>query len=122
MATQTVIFTTPVCNFCGNTAEVELTLAEAEAVKNTRYIQDALPNRDADFRELFISGTHAHCWESMFGGEDDEEEDELTEEEIQRMIDNDFAVDQELRDQDASIEQARLDAVEDERESDADRL
>ena len=33
-------------------------------------IQDALPGLDADQRELLMSGTHAHCWEQMWGKED----------------------------------------------------
>ena len=33
-------------------------------------IQDALPGLDADQRELLITGTHAHCWERMFGKDD----------------------------------------------------
>jgi len=35
-------------------------------------VQEALPELDADQRELLISGTHAHCWASIYGGEDDE--------------------------------------------------
>ena len=36
-----------------------------------RPIQDALPDLDADQRELLISGTHAHCWQRLFGGDDE---------------------------------------------------
>ncbi len=34
-------------------------------------ILDALPDLDADQRELLISGTHAHCWEKMWEGHDE---------------------------------------------------
>ena len=34
-------------------------------------IQVALPELDADQRELLITGTHAHCWNRMFGPDDD---------------------------------------------------
>lgn len=34
-------------------------------------IQAALPQLDADQRELLITGTHAHCWTRMFGVDDD---------------------------------------------------
>ena len=34
-------------------------------------IQVALPELDEDQRELLITGTHAHCWERMFGPDDD---------------------------------------------------
>jgi hypothetical protein len=30
----------------------------------------ALPDLDADQRELLISGTHAHCWQKMWGPDD----------------------------------------------------
>jgi len=33
-------------------------------------IQDALPQLDTEQRELLISGTHAHCWEKMWGPDD----------------------------------------------------
>jgi hypothetical protein len=33
-------------------------------------IQDALPDLDADQRELLMTGTHAHCWEKMWGPDD----------------------------------------------------
>ena len=31
-------------------------------------MQDALPELSVDERELLISGTHAHCWEKMWAG------------------------------------------------------
>lgn len=34
-------------------------------------ILKALPDLDADQRELLISGTHAHCWEVMWKGFDE---------------------------------------------------
>jgi hypothetical protein len=34
-------------------------------------ILSALPDLDADQRELLISGTHAHCWERMWAGHDE---------------------------------------------------
>jgi hypothetical protein len=34
-------------------------------------ILTALPDLDADQRELLISGTHAHCWEVMWQGFDE---------------------------------------------------
>jgi hypothetical protein len=34
-------------------------------------IVTALPELDADQRELLISGTHAHCWEILWAGKSD---------------------------------------------------
>lgn len=33
-------------------------------------IQTALPELDEDQRELLMTGTHAHCWEKMWGTDD----------------------------------------------------
>ena len=33
-------------------------------------IQVALPDLDDDRRELLMTGTHAHCWERMWGPDD----------------------------------------------------
>ena len=37
-----------------------------------KLIQEALPQLDADQRELLMTGTHAHCWEKIMGGSDDD--------------------------------------------------
>ena len=62
---------TPMCTICSRTAVVELTVDEALAVNSGMFIQDALPQRDAATRELFVSGTHEHCWLGLFGEEED---------------------------------------------------
>ena len=62
---------TPMCTICSRTAKVELTAAEASALNSGAFVQDALPNRDSATRELFISGTHEHCWLALFGDEED---------------------------------------------------
>jgi hypothetical protein len=60
------------CVVCGNRS----TLQDVNALGYIRWkelgqeIQDALPDLDADQRELLISGTHAHCWEKMWGPDD----------------------------------------------------
>lgn len=59
---------TPTCLKCGAKSIVELTDTEHSAVKANLLIQHALPNRDDSFRELVKSGTHAACWDEMFGG------------------------------------------------------
>jgi hypothetical protein len=82
--------TTPRCTECGKASTVELTPDEWRALTapvNGRMllIQQALPNRDAAFRELVKSGIHDACWQAMFPDPDDEDEDdeddELTREE-----------------------------------------
>lgn len=64
---------TPKCRVCGNTGLVE----NVDALGFIRWselgepIQTALPELDEDQRELLITGTHAHCWERLFGEDDD---------------------------------------------------
>ncbi len=65
--------TTRPCVMCGNRS----TLQGVDALGYIRWselgenILDALPDLDADQRELLISGTHAHCWEKMWAGHDE---------------------------------------------------
>jgi hypothetical protein len=69
---DTYSFTTPACIVCAKTSVLELTPQECLDLDKDINIQDALPNRDADFREMVKTGTHPACWDSMF---DDDEED-----------------------------------------------
>jgi hypothetical protein len=61
------------CVMCGQHGMVE----DVDALGYIRWselgenIQDALPGLDADQRELLMTGTHAHCWEQMWGSDDD---------------------------------------------------
>lgn len=76
---RTFFLNTPVCRVCRKSNMVALTADEANALTSGAHIQDALPNRDDDFRELFISGTHSDCWDTLFGSDEDEEDDEDSE-------------------------------------------
>ena len=68
-----MIVTTQPCRVCGNRS----TLHDVDALGYIRWtelgenILEALPELDADQRELLISGTHAHCWEKMWAGHDE---------------------------------------------------
>ena len=61
---------TPKCIVCGERGEVELTDEEVLALGSDKLIQHALPNRDADFREQVMTGTHPACWDKMFSDEE----------------------------------------------------
>jgi len=67
-----MIVTTRKCPVCGNRS----VLHDVDALGYIRWtemghnIQDALPGLDADQRELLMTGTHAHCWERLWGPED----------------------------------------------------
>jgi|tagenome__1003787_1003787.scaffolds.fasta_scaffold11569387_2 hypothetical protein len=59
------------CPICGFTGVVEASEAGLERWEGGALIQRALPELDAGTREQLMTGTHPHCWEQMFG-EDDE--------------------------------------------------
>jgi len=67
-----MIVRTRPCPMCGNSS----VLHDVDALGYVRWselgemIQDALPELDADQRELLMTGTHAHCWEKMWEGRD----------------------------------------------------
>jgi hypothetical protein len=67
-----MIVTTRKCVMCGNRS----VLHDVDALGYIRWtelgenILDALPGLDADQRELLMTGTHAHCWERLWGPDD----------------------------------------------------
>jgi hypothetical protein len=67
-----MIVTTMPCKVCGNRSVLHGVDALGYLLWTElgQEIQDALPDLDADQRELLISGTHAHCWEKMWGPDD----------------------------------------------------
>lgn len=70
--------TTPSCIGCGEASVVELTDDEYDLLNEKRadgrpahLIQNALAERDADFREHVKTGTHPECWAAMFPEEEE---------------------------------------------------
>ena len=68
-----MMVTCPPCRFCGNQSVLDGVDALGYLEWSTlgKEIQNALPQLDADQRELLISGTHAHCWSAPFGPEEE---------------------------------------------------
>lgn len=66
-----ITVTTQACPVCRRRGEVQVDEDGFARWKGGAYVQDAFPKLDADQRELLLTGTHAHCWHIMFGGEDD---------------------------------------------------
>lgn len=62
------------CPVCGRTNHVELN--DEEAIMHERWrnrellIQDALPNKSYDEREMLITGICPECWKKLFGQEE----------------------------------------------------
>ena len=56
------------CDVCGNASVLTVDRDSLARWQSGEMAQRAFPDLDADQRELLISGTHAHCWETLFGG------------------------------------------------------
>ena len=78
---------TPPCVMCNETSVVEVTPEQyAELVAGVKHIQQIFPEKDASARELLISGTHAQCWEKLFGLDSEDSEDDLEDAEDDQII------------------------------------
>lgn len=62
------------CPFCGRANEVEVNEADYLDWQDGVLVQDAFPYLSADEREMLVSGICPTCWESTFGGAEDEDE------------------------------------------------
>jgi len=62
---------TPRCQMCKQHGVVEVDERGWAMFQMGANVQDAFPDLDADQRELLLTGTHAHCWEQIFGSEDE---------------------------------------------------
>ena len=65
----TVTVTTLPCRVCGNRAEMSIRADGYRKFLQGLEVQVAFPDLDSDQRELLISGTHAHCWQAIYGSE-----------------------------------------------------
>ena len=64
---KTVMMTTPKCDWCGNSGEIEVSTVGFFARQLGEKIQDCFPELDKALREQIVSGTHPKCWTEMFG-------------------------------------------------------
>lgn len=67
---DTVNIHTRKCIACGKRGTVRVPYAGYQEWKDGALIQDALPDLSADQREQLMTGTHARCWQVLFGEED----------------------------------------------------
>lgn len=65
---------TPTCIGCGRSSTLTVSETGIAKWRGGALIQDALPELDADQRELLVSGIHPECWAKMFGDEDADDE------------------------------------------------
>lgn len=74
MGKAVAMYPTPLCPVCNKGGTVEIPIEKLSEVNRWRvrrhvFIQDLLPELDADQREMLISGTHPECWKELFGEE-----------------------------------------------------
>ena len=67
------------CPFCGEAHVVLVNEIDYLDWKDGKLAQNAFPYLSADEREMLISGICPDCWAGMFGGADEEDEDEYWE-------------------------------------------
>lgn len=64
------------CPLCGKVTTLDLTDEELAHLYRWRQremlIQDALPNRTPEEREIVKTGICPDCWKQMFGGDDED--------------------------------------------------
>lgn len=84
MEQKTETFAVGRCWHCGQRAELTLPVELARKVNAWRFnnnpnkplIQVALPELDADQREMILTGLHAKCWEEVIQYDVNSEEDD----------------------------------------------
>lgn len=57
---------------CGSEGTMTVWEDDYQRYLNGAYIQEAFPDLLAPAREQIQSGTHPHCWEQIFGWNNDE--------------------------------------------------
>ena len=73
MLAMTAVVAAP-CRLCNEVTDLTVNVEGFVAWQGGKLIQEALPELDADQRELLISGTCPTCWEKMFPSEEEEQE------------------------------------------------
>jgi len=80
MSNQVTIVTRP-CVHCGKSGSIyPVWHQDYDRYMNGAKVQDAFPTLSPALREQIITGTHPACWDEIFGDEDEDEDDQSTEE------------------------------------------
>lgn len=66
---STELLYTPKCMQCGLSSKVLVRAEDLDDWRSGMLIQDVWPEATPDERELIKLGTHAKCWDEMFGVE-----------------------------------------------------
>ena len=71
MLAMTAVVAVP-CRLCNEAKDLTVNIEGFIAWQGGKLIQEALPELDADDRELLISGTCPTCWDKMFPSDEEE--------------------------------------------------
>jgi hypothetical protein len=67
----TTTHTCPPCPVCGTTTTLEVEQFGLARWRQGHLVQNALPDLDAETRELLVTGTHTACWAALFDGDEE---------------------------------------------------
>jgi len=73
MMSETITVKTKTCCVCDKSDILTLDRQAVESWQAGEYVHNAFPDMSASERELLISGTHPACWDTLFGGDGDDE-------------------------------------------------
>ena len=65
------------CGGCKKTYGIPVDRAKFDEWRGGKWAQDAFPDMAPDWREMFISGTCPSCFDELFRGFDEEDEDDV---------------------------------------------
>lgn len=71
MLAMTAVVAVP-CRLCDTVHDLTVNVEGFVSWQAGEFIQEALPELDADDRELLISGTCPTCWDKMFPSDEEE--------------------------------------------------
>lgn len=75
---ETVTFKGP-CSVTGKSMSVTVNKNDLSKYRDGAYIQDAFPNLSPGDREFLMTGTSDEGWDILYGGDDEDEDDEDSE-------------------------------------------
>ncbi len=73
MMSETIKVKAKACAVCGESQILELDRDATIKWQGGELIQNCFPDMPLDEREILISGTHPACWDTLFGGDDEDE-------------------------------------------------
>lgn len=64
------------CRFCGKEITIQADEEKFARLDSGAHVQDMFPDLNPNYRELMISGICGECFDELFGGDEDNDEEE----------------------------------------------